>query len=177
MKYCAGILFFCLILVSCDRSAYEEIIFSGDVETRKHISENIFYGINPDINYYINNSEYYVDESFREAIPELGIQHYFTAYKDGIIIEFANNIIEAVYIYKNTNEHILGKYIGKNIDEIKNILGKADWNYRNLYLYFNINENDDYIKIVAYTDGEIYRIEIGADNKFMKAMYGINVDE
>jgi hypothetical protein len=180
MKYCAGILFFCLILVSCDRSAYEEIIFSGDEETRKHINENIFYGINPDPNHYIDNSEYNVEEFFREAEPEFGINHayYFYASNDDIGIGFVNNILFGVNIFKNTNEHILGKYIGKNINEINNILGKlgkTDEVIRNNYMYWNINDNNDWIQIVTYTNGDIYYIGIWSGNGLEPPR--LNVDE
>ncbi|MDR0322058.1 MAG: hypothetical protein LBI28_11190 [Treponema sp.] len=181
MRYYLGILFFCLILVSCDRSAYEEIIFSGDVETRKHISENIFYGINPDPNYYIDNDEYNVTERNIWEAPEFDRNqnpyYYFTAFNDDITIEFVNNILETVGIWNNTNEYILGKYIGKNIEEINNILGKANYNYGNFYLYSNFNENNGCIEIITYTDGDIYYIVIRADNKINKELLGLNVDE
>jgi hypothetical protein len=178
MRYYIGILFSCFILVSCSRYADEVIIVSKDVEIKKQITENIFYGINSDPIFYIINKEYIVKEYFQEAIPipAFGIYQSFyslTARNDALTISFKNNVLETVDIYNNTNEHPLGEYIGRNINEVKNILGEED-RIRNIndsyseHLYFVINDNNDYIRIVTYdvNDENIISIQIGVDNNF-----------
>jgi hypothetical protein len=178
MKFSVGILFFCFVIASCNKSTDGVILSSNDAETRKYINENIFYGINLDQNYYIQNNEYIVEEYFQESIPAFGVNHDihgFMAKNDDLIVSFANNILENVYINNKTNKHFLGNYIGKNINEINSIIGKEDWNYNNIYVYYNLNGNNNYIKIVTLgNNGEnISYIEIGADNGLIKKTLGI----
>jgi hypothetical protein len=186
MRYYIGVLFFCFILVSCNRGTDEVIILSNEAEAKIKLNENIFYGINSDPNFYISNNEYTVIEHFQEAIPAFGLYKSFYSLdvsNDDFFISIKNNALETVFICNKTNEHPLGEYIGRNINEVKSILGKEDWSYNssynNEYLYFDINEHNDYIRIATYdtNDENIIFIEIGVDNYFIKKIWGLMVDE
>ena len=137
-------------------------------EIKKIISENIFYGINTDPNYYINNNKYTVEYDFDKEDSERGIAqdtNYMWAYNDYITISFANNVLMGVHIIKKTDMHFLGKYIGENINEIDGVFGNVYKWQLNRSQSYSIKNNDVYYAVQVIrmnSDSDIiHSIDIG----------------
>jgi hypothetical protein len=125
--------------------AQEIFLFLDDEEIKKIINENIFYGINTDPNYYMNNNKYTVEYDFDEEDPEMGIAqdtNFIFAYNNYITISFANNMLTKVYITKKTDIHFLGKYIGENINLLDEIFGNVYKWQQGRAQFYSIKNND-----------------------------------
>ena len=142
--------------------------FLKDEEIKKIISENVFYGINTEPDYYINNNEYTVEYNFEEEDSYMGIAqdtYSIWVYNDYIRIAFANRMLISVYITKKTDIHFLGKYIGENINEVDELFGDVyRWQQDRSHSYSIIN-NDiaHFVQLLTINkDSEIINgIEVG----------------
>jgi len=148
-----------------------ELILTND-DILGYINENIFYGINNNLDYYINNKNYTIEYNYLEKEPEHGIVQdtEIVIVKDNYMdIVFANNMLISVTIYKNTNMHFLGRYIGEDLDVLRNILGKENWHQDKGYVYYRLNPTNEYshnIQIITVSSYStiIYQINFGISN-------------
>jgi hypothetical protein len=123
-----------------EEEVYGFVLTNDDV--LKYLNEDVFFGLNTDPSYYIDNEDYLINYEHFEEEPELGIMQdtdLMTATNDYIEIEFANNMLINVTIKKKTGQHFLGMFIGEDVNDIITILGDDYWHQDNAYIYHGLN--------------------------------------
>lgn len=156
--------------VSSNETDEEKVFVSlSDEEIRKMIYENIFYGINRDPNFYINNKKYTIEYDFDKEDLDGGIAqdtNYMWIDNDCMRISFANNMLISVEIIKKTDMYFLGKFIGENISEIDKIFEEEvmKWQHERTIAYEIKNNKINYgvdVTILDKYNEKIQNIRIG----------------
>jgi hypothetical protein len=127
-----------------EEEVYGFVLTNDDI--LKYLNEDIFFGLNTDPNYYIDNEDYSIDYEHFEEEPELGIMQdtdLMTAANDYIEIGFANNMLIDVTIKKKTGQHFLGMFIGEDVNDVITILGDDYWHQDRAYIYHGLNRIEE----------------------------------